>query len=186
VKLIKVMTRRLVQVPGLVTLGHYAGWPCAVLALAMRVAAVLWGYAACYSVGALLLPLLAALMAHGSGICTRGGCAVLMSATPTDAAHRYRWWLHHVHHQLTSKATWSLIAVWFVLTFVVVNPIASGVPVVALLALELRAIRLHSRLRPWCRWCNGRGGPDEPPAVPDPTGGLTRPVPPERIKEHAH
>jgi len=185
-KMVKAMTRRLVQVPGLVTLGHYAGWPCALLALAMRVAAVLWGYAACYAVGALLAPFLLALLAHGSGICTRGACGVLMSAIPADEAERYRWWLHHVHHQFTSKVTWALLASWFVITFVIVNPILSAVPVVALLFVELRAIRLHSRLRPWCPWCNGRGGHDDGPAEPDPTGGLSRPVPPERIKEYAH
>jgi len=135
-KVIKAMTRRLVQVPGLVTLGHYAGWPCALLALAMRVAAVLWGYAACYAVGALLAPFLLSLLAHGSGICPRGACGVLMSATPTDEAARYRWWLHHVHHQLASKVTWALLASWFVITFVIVNPILSAVPVIALLYVD--------------------------------------------------
>lgn len=182
----KAMTRRLVQVPGLVALGHYSGWPCGVLAFAMRVALVVWGYPACYALGALMLPFLVALVAHGSGICQHGGCAVLMSATPTEAAARYRWWLHHVHHQFTSKVTWSILAAWFVLTFIVVNPIASGVPVVALLVVELRAVRLHSRLRPWCKWCNGRGKDDEDPIDPPPPGGLAEPVPPERIKEYAH
>lgn len=185
-KVIKAMTRRLVQAPGLVTLGHFAPWPCALLALGMRVAAVLWGYAACYAVGAALLPFLVALLAHGSGICARGACGVLMSATPADEAARYRWWLHHVHHQLTSKVTWSLLVAWFVITFVIVNPILSAVPVIALLFIELRAIRLHSRLRPWCPWCGRGGGRDDGPIEPTPPGGLARPVPPERIKEYAH
>lgn len=179
-KAYKAIARHLAQVPGLVVLGHYCFIPAAVITVAMRVAAVVSGYLACYLIGALLLPVLAALVAHGGGICTHGGCAVLISATPTDAVQRYRWWLWHTHHQLKSRVTWALLAVWFVLTFVIVNPILSAVPIVAFLAVELRALRLHSRLRPWCPWC-GRGGGDHGPIEPTPTGGLSKPAPREKV-----
>lgn len=181
-KLIKAVVRRLVEVPGLVTLGHYSLIPCAVGAFGMRVAVVMSGYALAYTVGALMLPFLLGLLAHGAGICDRGKCAVMISTQPTAEAQRQRWWLHHLHHQLRSRLTWALLASWFVLTFVIVNPIASGVPVVALLFVELHAIGVHSRLRPWCPWCNGRGPDDEDELGPPPPGGYGRTVPRGRVK----
>lgn len=185
-KLIRAAARSLARAPDLAALGHYALWPCALLALGMRVAAVLWGYAACCAVGAVLLLFLLGLLVHAGGICTRGSCGVLMSATPTDEAERYRWWLHHAHHQFASKLTWALLISWFVTTFVIVNPILSAAPVIVLLYVELRAIRLHSRLRPWCPQCRRGGGHDSGSVDPDPLGGLSLPVRPERINDHAH
>jgi len=179
----KRLVRRLVNASGLVALGHYALIPCAVLAIGMRVALVATGgsYLAAYAVGAAMLPFLVGLIAHGSGLCPRGGCAVLISSQPAAEARRLAWWLRHVHHQLTSKVTLGLVGAWFVLTFVLVRPIASGVPVVALLLVEMRAVQVHSRLRPWCPECNGRGPDDDPTPEPPPPGGLGRDVPRERI-----
>jgi hypothetical protein len=62
---------------------------------------------------------------------------------------------------------------------VIADPIGSAVPVIAFLLVEYRAIRLHSRLRPWCPYCRGGGGWDDPEQAPEPPDGHGLPVPRE-------
>lgn len=175
--MIEAVVRRLVRSRSLVALGHYALWPCALLALGMRIAVVLWGYTVCYAIGTVMIFFLLALVAHGGGICTRGACGALISATPHDEVGRYRWWLRHAHCRPMNGVVIGLLILWLVATFVIVNPILSAIPVIALLFVEVRAIQLHSRLRPWCPWCRGGGGGEGmSPVENGPAGGLSQPV----------
>ena len=151
------LSRRLADCRRLVTLGHYALVPVAGTVVAMRVVAAITGsYLACYAVSVPLVVLLPALAAHGVGMCTRGTCA-LISANPGEEAVRRAWWLRHVHAALRSRLTWALLVAWFVLTFVLAWPVASAIPIIVGLVVEVRALRLHSALRPWCPEC-GHGG----------------------------
>jgi hypothetical protein len=185
--MIDVMIRRLVRSRSMVAVGHYALWPCVLLALGMRITVVTWGYAACYTIGAAMVPLLLALVAHGGGICTRGSCGVLISAVPTDEVKRRRWWLRHAHCRPLNGVVVILLASWFVLTFIIVNPILSSIPVIALFYVELRAIQLHSRLRPWCPWCRGGGGEGGADSMGQgPDDGLHQPIPLSKGGSHAY
>lgn len=176
-RIVRAALRRLVDIRSLVWLGHYALIPIIISAVMIRVAAVAWGWLGYLVMLPPLTLLIVAVLAHGSGICPRGKCAVIMNTNPSAEATRRAWWLHHAHHQFTSKITLAILGVWFVLTFVTVNTIMSSVPVIALIVLELRAIQIHSRLRPWCPECFGGGPDDQQPPTPPPPGGHGRAVP---------
>lgn len=169
---VRALVRRLVGVHWLVVLGHYSALPAAAAAVAIRVVLVVTGSLAwAYLVVLALLPFVLALLAHGcGGICDRGRCAVLISAQPSAEAERQRYWLWWTHHQFRSRLTWALLAWWAVFTFVIVMPLMTIPPVLLTLWLGLHAIQTHSRLRPWCPWCNGRGGDDRPDEAPPPGG----------------
>jgi hypothetical protein len=166
-QLLRRWVRRWVDIPWLVTVGHY-GWPVPwVAAVAMR-----WmpTYATAYAWTPLLAAGVVAATAHGSGLCP--GCAPRMvPSQPPDLVERWRWLLRFGHHHLRHPLTWTLAAAFLALTFGEHQRLAL-IPLSALFGLELGAMRQHSKLRPWCPYCSGGGQDDQPNPAPSGPGGL--------------
>lgn len=167
-----------------ITTGHYALGPVMAFACAERIAGTLAGYAWVALVALAMTPPALALLAHHTGVCARGRCGQMIT-DPEGEAERFGWWLWWCHNTFRSRATWAVLGTWFAFTFAWPVPLLTIPPTLVMLWGVLRALRVHSQLRPWCQWCRDQGDDgDEPGEDTPPEGGLARPVPRETAWFH--
>ena len=160
----KDLLRKASDTPGLVALGHYSILPTLAAACGARVAMVATGsYGWAYLVLLAGVPFLVAVGVHTNAMCPR--CPIVAPGDHAEAIIKFRRPLHFVHAPLSSGVIWSLVAAFIGLTLTY-HPLLACVPMCGVLLVAERAVRIHSRLRPWCPECrNGGAGARTKPLV---------------------